>query len=220
MTNPDRRLSSASVPRYPQSGVDFMRSIRSGHQDSARPSFRPTTSHQTIYPAPTVSQSPATAMGIMATSRHSYTRDTPPGAVQSLNQYHRASGGYAVGSLVPEQPTSQMYWGSYGGMTQAAPAQHYVPSTQGPSYAYPPFARTSAGEFMASEPTPNMYASTLQLPPIRPAPGSTATEPTLAQQQRYTGFPTQYNPEPSPINGSSEQPDPKRPRMDIKGILD
>ncbi len=57
------------------------------------------------------------------------------------------------------------------------------------------------------------YGSSLQLPPIRPAPERSPIDPALGQQQQMLPQ------DQSGSSGTTRQPDPKRPKMDIQGIL-
>ena len=185
-----------------------------------RSSLRQPPSHQTIYPAPAVSQSTAMVMGTMVPSRQLYTRDLQPGAVQSTPPYLGTSVGYALGSAPPPQFSSQSFWGSYGGVPHGAPSHQFAQSPQGSSYHYSLFPRTSPRENVTSESASIAYIPGLQLPPIRPAPAGTVTEPALAQQRRISAHPTQGSPQPPATNSMTGQRDAKRPRMDIQGILD
>ena len=112
-----------------------------------------------------------------------------------------------MGSAMPMAHPQSPYAGGYGYMSP-----HEQMGMPQQPYSNPIFPR---------EPLPppqgsgmGMPGSSLQLPPIRPAPERSFIDPSLAQQHQ------QMQPQSRPgSTGDTRQPDPKRPKMDIQGIL-
>lgn len=90
------------------------------------------------------------------------------------------------------------------------------------NYTYSSYQRPAAVPPAPEEGPVGLYGtSSLQLPPILPAPQGQTVEPAMAQQQRHLQPQLQYYTSEQPSEqGSSERPDAKRPRMDIGRILD
>jgi hypothetical protein len=196
------RLPAAQSSSY--SGQQPARDLRpvpsSRESEVGRPVFpRPTPPFQPIYAQPTVSPSMATAMGTM--SGH-------------------AQGGLAGYSQV--QTTYSMT--QTGGMTTTGPENfsHYAGSysftSSQPTAPYSLFPRTSP-QMQSSEQSTSRpgyghmqgMPSDLRLPPIQPAPPGGVIDPAMAQQQRQVQHQSQAE-QPSG-NGTTRQPNPKRPKF-------
>ncbi|RMZ90507.1 hypothetical protein DV736_g2274, partial [Chaetothyriales sp. CBS 134916] len=136
---------------------------------------------------------------------------------------------YAQPSVSPSQatamgsftPSSRSFIGSgYQGMQTPSgyPSPYSYLSPQEPvsvshqQYGNPIFPREPL-----PAPAPQIqtmgYGASLQLPPILPAPERSMIDPALAQQPQ-----AQQHGHASRV-GTTAQPDPKRPKMDIQGIL-
>jgi len=205
--DPSRRLPTAEGQGYgPPSAMQ--RSIRPlPSYDPSRPSVRPGPPFQPIYATPTISPSPATAMGTFISSGRAFQPSTgmppsqPPG-------YH------VIQPSTVNPPGPQNYQGGY----QYPPPHGYMPPLPPQQYSNPIFPRPPAPQ-ATDEPPMGMYGSTsLQLPPIRPAPQGSHIDPAIAQQQRQHAQQHPREQQPGP-DKSTREPDPKRPKMDIRGIL-
>ena len=122
---------------------------------------------------------------------------------------------YGQGQPKPGQPPSPYftYKTCYGYMHQE---QMRAPPSQ--QYSNPIFPRS---QYRAPESETGMGmagGSGVQLPPIRPAPERSLIDPALAQQQRAQTQ-EQTSQGQSSSSDTTRQPDPKRPKMDIQGIL-
>lgn len=160
------------------------------------------------YAASTVAQSSAMASGQFAGSQRpvsfppsfSHMGHIPPGTSHAQTPY------------------------SFAG--QAPPPAEYT-STE---YPNPLFPRRPALPPQPSHQSHGPYGGPpLQLPPILPAPPRMNMDPAIAQQQQQHYFQPQYPPYEQVVQSgptqttqprrSTEERDPKRPRMDIQGIL-
>ncbi|OAP64876.1 hypothetical protein AYL99_00848 [Fonsecaea erecta] len=165
---------------------------------------QPRSSVLTLHAPPSISPSLAMAEGTFV----------PP----SSRQYHGGLApmpGQASPSYNPAQPESTFRSMSYGAgynypsqPGQVGPPGYYAPS---PIFPRPPSS-------LSSEQLPPLStSSSLQLPPILPAL-SGPIDPAIVQQ-----LPPQTLPSPRGQQGSrgegTQEPDPKRPKMDIQGIL-
>jgi len=167
---------------------------------------------QSVYATPSVAPSVATATGIMSRS----PRDSLPGiGVQPQAPY---LGGPSRGqrSLAPDI-TSQ-YGQSFSYDSRQQPQLAPVPS---PGLPPGPFSLFPRGDPPQPQPPVSSRPSygqsippELLLPPILPAPPGTAVDPAMAQQRRQQEQ-QQMQPSGSPQgdNGTTRQPDPKRPKI-------
>lgn len=161
------------------------------------------------YAQPTIAQSMAIASG-------QFAHPPPPSFPSITNQ------------LPPQPPTATYPYPSH--MTAYPSYPHYQASVVHPPSAqhYPaPLFPRQVGS-LPPAPPPGYTAQGLLLPPILPAPARATLDPAYAQPAR-PGGPTARPPNmPQPnfgqqgrYQGQSEgdERDPKRPRMDIQGIL-
>lgn len=179
-----------------------------------------------MYAPPSVSSTYATASG----TTYNISAQRPPSSSSSLPSSQPPSPHYQTPSTgtSPEGPfhSARSYRGGYGSQTAA---QEYYPQNTGP-YNVSLFPRPQAHhhhtpfEVPASVYTPQQsIAPELQLPPIRPAPPGTYTNPAMAQQQQRQAQQQQERESrvagrPGGDNGT-RQPDPKRPRMSLGNIV-
>ena len=214
-----RRGSQPSLGIQSQPSSSTWRDIRPilsrGVSDSGRSIYAAGPSFSSIYAQPTIASTSTTAMGTMTPmERSSYPIPTP----QPQQSYSmQAQMGYGTsGYETYQQPQTQARnYPSY------IPQQQYNAPTQ-QSYAYSSFQRPTPVPPVPEEGPVGLYgSSSLQLPPIRPAPQGQSVEPAMAQQQRQAHPQGQYyTVDQRSQQGASERPDAKRPRMDIRGILD
>lgn len=168
-----------------------------------------------MYAQPSIASSATNAMGTMTPmERSSYQQ---PGMQAQQVYAMQSQMGYGAPSYETyQQPQSQPR--SYPGYM---PQQQY--SQPAPtSYTYTSYQRPAPAPRIPEEGPVGLYGtSSLQLPPILPAPQGQTVEPAMAQQQRQAQPQLQYyTSEQSSQQGSSERPDAKRPRMDLGRILD
>jgi hypothetical protein len=161
--------------------------------DTSRSQLRPGQAYG-LYAAPSIGPSSATATGQFVPTR---------GYGQPQQMHPQPPSPYAPSatqSARPIAPYPQMYG-------------YPPPTTQ--SYSTPLFPRNQ----LPPPSDPASSTASLQLPPIRPAVQQRSSlDPALAhQEQRYT--PQAQMREQREGSGTTRQPDPKRPKMDIQGIL-
>ncbi|ERF71514.1 hypothetical protein EPUS_00503 [Endocarpon pusillum Z07020] len=179
-----------------------------------------------MYAPPSVGSSYATASG----TTYNPAAQRPPSSSSSLPSSQPPSPYYQTPSAgrSPEQqfPRGRGYRGSYSG--QASPQEFYPPITG--SYNVSLFPRTSVQQQGLFEVPASLYtpqqsiAPELQLPPIRPAPPGAYTDPAMAQQQQRQAQQQHQEREGRAAgrpgdNGTTRQPDPKRPRMSLGNIV-
>lgn len=164
--------------------------------DPNRTHWRPGAAYPT-YGAPTISPSQASAIGTFIPSSQGYGSGHGMGMSQSPSAYMHHAASYPTAGYSFYQP-SQPDMG-YGA------SQHY---------ANPIFPRSQLPHPQPEVTMGMAGPSSLQLPPIRPAAERTSIDPALAQQH-----PSGASPQDPRMLGSTRQPDPKRPKMDIQGIL-
>lgn len=156
---------------------------------------------QSPYAAPSVAPSPmtATATGFSYSTRPQSTSSNI--STQPPSPYIAHPGYLSQG--LPRQ--SQSFTGySYHPVEMPPNTQALYPS---PIFPREQMAQTVHGE--------GQYHAGLQLPPIRPSQRS-PVDPTMLQQTNPAQ--TSQHQDPSRRQGSGER-DPKRPKMDIQGIL-
>jgi hypothetical protein len=126
-------------------------------------------------------------------------------------------GSYAPGSSQQPLRSNIPYAGGYGGFAQFQ--GQMGPPPQFP-YGNPTFPRPTASQAAPSEALPPLQTQTaLQLPPIRPAAFGAPIDPALAAQEyRQSEQPPSGSDQVGKDDGTQE-PDSKRPKMDIQGIL-
>lgn len=193
-----RRMATGETTTFGQIG-GFGRQFR---PLQAQPSYDPNRAHwrpgapYPTYGTPTISPNPTTAIGQFIPSSQGYPTGQGMVTTQSPSAYMHQAGPYG------------------GGYSYFAPSQQemgYPPSQQ---YANPIFPRSQLPPPQPEVTMGMAGPSSLQLPPIRPAPERTSIDPALAQQH-----PSGTSPQAARTIGSTRQPDPKRPKMDIQGIL-
>ena len=194
---------------------DIRPTLSRGTSDSGRSMYPPGPSYSSMYAQPTLAPSGTTVMGTMTPmDRMSYQGQ----AAHPQQAYPMQS---PIGYGTPAFETYQQPHSAARNYPAYLSQQQYNPAPQA-NYNYPSFQRPAAVPPIPEEGPVGLYGnSSLQLPPIRPAPQGQIVEPAMAQQQRQSHAQGQYYPsEQRSEQGSSERPDPKRPRMDIRGILD
>jgi hypothetical protein len=200
--DPSRRLGSTDPGMYAPS--TYSRTFRPLQAqpppyDPTRTQMRPGQGYQ-MYAPPSIQPSPATAMGSFVPPRQ-YGSAQPMMGTQPPSPY-------MMSPSEPSRPTS-LYGSGYG---YPSPQEQMGMQNQ-PYYAAPIFPRTQLPP-PPSEQT--MAPSNLQLPPIRGPAERSPIDPALMQQ------PPSQDPSPQQASssGTTRQPDPKRPRMDLQRILD
>ncbi|KIY01753.1 uncharacterized protein Z520_01891 [Fonsecaea multimorphosa CBS 102226] len=160
----------------------------------------------TLHAAPSISPSLAMAEGTFIPS--------------SSRQYHGGLApmpGQAPSSYNTSQPESTFRPMSYGG-SYNYPAQQ---GQLGPAYYTPNPIFSRPPSSLSSEQLPPLStSSSLQLPPILPAPPAPPApiDPAIVQQHPQQTLPSPRGQQGSRNEGTQE-PDAKRPKMDIQGIL-
>jgi hypothetical protein len=209
LSDMSRRMPTTDPASYVQGG-QYARTFRplqaqpsAPSYDTSRPQFRPGQPYG-LYAAPSVGPSSATASGQFISARE--YGQAPQMAPQPPSPYSSAIGqssrplapypqtyGYAPPPDPMRTPTSQIYSTPLFPRSQLPPPHDPASSSAGPS--------------------------SLQLPPIRPASQQrTSIDPTLMHhEQRYAAPPAMQ--EQREGSGTIRQPDAKRPKMDIQGIL-
>ena len=160
-----------------------------------------------MYATPSVSPSHATAVGTFVPSPQPY----PMGP----------------GSIPSQSPTS---YGHSPPDSSLRPISSYsnpynFPPLQGPMgpppYSNPIFPRTTTSSSMSSEPLPSLEGSaSLQLPPIRTSPSNISPiDPAISEPQYRPAVHQSPRREQPNRDDGTQEPEPKRPKMDIQGIL-
>ena len=182
LSDPARRMPTADPSGFGASAGYVRQPFRPLQPtfEPNRPQWRPGQPYQP-YGAPTISPSAATAMGTFAPSSRAYPGQMGASQAPYMQQPYAPSYGYYPGQEI--------------GYAE-------------PQYANPIFPRTQLPHPQAEASMGMPVSSSLQLPPIRPAPERSPIDPALAQQRP-----------PSTTSEDMRRPDPKRPRMDIQGIL-
>ena len=159
------------------------------------------------YAPPSVSRSTATAQGQFSSSHRPLS--FPPTTQQP--------------PIIPQCGPQ-----ASGSMYGYAPSGHPGVAYPGSDYPNPMFPRRPVASQQYTNPQAGNYgAPAFQLPPMRPAPPGTSIDPTVAQRQhhfqpqieQYGQLASSRVPASQP-GGDSDERNPKRPRMDIRGILD
>ncbi|KAI1610774.1 hypothetical protein EDD36DRAFT_303409 [Exophiala viscosa] len=161
---------------------------------------------QSMYAQPSISSSPATAQGTFTSSRQYPTPGpTPiPGQAPSYGPPQSESALRSIAS-------------SYSGMYNYPPPQGPMRPPPQMSYSNPIFPRPPGPPPMQSETLPPLGGpSSLQLPPIRPA-ATGPIDPAITQQPQQIEQGRHRSQGSS--NDGTQEPDSKRPKMDIQGIL-
>ena len=226
LTDPSRRLPATEPSTFARQGPNiFQRDIRPGGQtgalrDTGRTAFRPTSSFPSMYAPPTVSPSGALAIGTMISQPRPFSSGSSAPSSQPPSPYLLTPS--AGMSPMVSEPVPRSIPPYVGGFPYPSPQQPVAPQRQH-GYAYAGFPRPSVQMGPPLEPPSRSYGpqagpSDLQLPPILPAPPGTPLDPAIAQQQRQIQHHPREGQQPSGT-GTTRQPDSKRPKMDIKGIL-
>lgn len=182
-------------------------------QSTSYPPIRPLHSpygrgppYPTMYAPPSVSPSHATAVGTFVPSSQPYS--VGPGSIsaQSPASYSHSP---------PESSLRPM--SSYSSPYNFPPLQGQMGP---PTYSNPIFPRSGSSS-MPGEPLPSLGASTsFSLPPIRTSPsGIGPIDPAISEPQYRQGIPQSARQEQPNKDDGTREPDPKRPKMDIQGIL-
>ena len=181
-----------------------LRPVPSGSgSDVGRPVFpRPAPPYQAIYAQPSVSPSSATATGTMSRpvqgGLSGHSQAPSPYSMTSMTQSS------SMAALGPENFSH--YAGNYSYFSsQQTPPYALFPRTS--SQMQPPLHPASRPGYGQMQGMP----SDLRLPPIQPAPPGGGIDPAMAQQQRQVQH--QSRPEQGSGNGTTRQPDPKRPKI-------
>lgn len=251
--DPSRRLPPAGPSTSTQPAARFPQGLRPIQTDLPRDTNRPIRPtkppHQAFYTTSSLPSGRSASVGATPSTSGTYSRESPLLSSQSQTVYSAASSTLA-GTAPETAARAALTYGSpynYGAHLLQMP-----PPTQ-PPYPYSIFPRSSTPGTTPVSNTSTVYPnSSLQLPPILPAPQGSPREPAMAQQQRQNqqqGYmqrmpqqqhqhqheplgPSQsrlshdqqqhYQQTDSPRSddSSTRQPQAKRPRMDIKGILD
>jgi hypothetical protein len=225
---PQPEVSSSELQPYP---YPFQRPPIAPRDTLVHPGGRqPGSSHMPlaatpigIYASASVSSSFATASG----TTYNPVSQRPPSSSSSLISSQPPSPYYQTPSAgtSPEGPLPRGYTGGYRGQPTA---QEFYPPSTGP-YSVSLFPRPASRQQPPFELPPSPYAPQqsiapeLQLPPIRPAPEGAYTNPAMAQQQQRQAQQQQERDSrmqgQAGGNGATRQPDPKRPRMSVKSIV-
>ncbi|KAK5955792.1 hypothetical protein OHC33_003433 [Knufia fluminis] len=186
---------------------------RHGPGPSLPPLLPTPTPGRMLYPSPygqpSIAQSTATARGQFSSSQRPLSF---PSTSSTNQQAHMAPQ-----AVAPAQGPM------YGYANTGQPGMPYPSS----DYPNPLFPRRPVAPHSYSHPAAGHYGMPqLQLPPILPAPPGINVDPAIAQQQRHFqpqhvpyGQPASSRPAASQPGRGSEERDPKRPKMDIQGIL-
>ena len=195
--DPHRRNPGSDPSAYMQSTV---------HQRNIRPfpPYDPSRSQlrgpafQPMYAPPSISPSPAMAIGTFVPS----TRPYPAGPMSISGQLSSYSPSYSSGH------NYQLSQGSMG-----PPSQF--------TYSNPIFPRPPASSPLPPETLPPMQdPSNLQLPPIRPAPFSPGLiDPSISQQPARSQSRQSGRSEQDSRDDGTQERDSKRPKMDIQSII-
>jgi hypothetical protein len=229
-SQPDAQLYPFPHQRQPIAPRDPLRQAGARPGESQRPQLALAPSPFGMYAPPSVSSSQTTVSGT------TYTPSTqrPPSSSSSLPSSQPPSPYYQTPSA-GTSPEGQLqvtrgYPGGYGGQT---PAQEFYPPSTGP-YSVSLFPRPGPQQQAPFEVPASVYtpqqsiAPELQLPPIRPAPPGSYTNPAMAQQQQRRAQQQQQQqqqerdsraPGRPGDNGTTRQPDSKRPRMSLGNIV-
>ena len=166
-------------------------------------------------------QSSATVAGTIIPPRHNYAYEHPSTAMQSLASYSRTNTGY--GGLGGHEPNMAPSWSSYASIAPSplpVSAPQLATNIPNPN-RYPSYHGATYSMSSRPENIPASYdAVNVQLPPIRPAYAGHPVEPSALQQSRPDYHQHGSGGSVPTTNGTSQQPDAKRPRMDIRGILE
>ncbi|KIX04403.1 uncharacterized protein Z518_05271 [Rhinocladiella mackenziei CBS 650.93] len=203
--DPLRRIPGSDPSSYIQS---------SGYQRNFRPlqAYDPTRSQvrgppfQSMYAQPSISPSSETAAGTFVPSSRQYQTGPTPLSAQSPSSYSPAQSEASIRSIT-----------SYTGGYTYPPQGQMGPPSQLP-YSNPIFPRRPTPSSLPTESLPPLQSpSALQLPPIRRSPPG-PIDPAIAQQPPQHTQESPRTDQESRDDGTKE-PDPKRPKMDIQGIL-
>lgn len=205
LTDPSRRMPTTDPASYAQVG-QLGRSFRplqaQPAYDTSRSQFRPGQPYG-LYAAPSIGPSSAIATGQFIPPRnYGQGQQLPP---QPPSPYTQT----AAGPARPIAPYPQSY-----GYPTADPMR--PPTTQ--IYSTPLFPRNQLPPPHPDPASSAAGAPSLQLPPIRPAAQRSSIDPMLTQPEpRYAQQPSSHDQREG--SGATRQPDSKRPKMDIQGIL-
>lgn len=206
LVDPTRRMPPTEQPTFSQPS-SYQRAFRPLQAvppyDPTGPRSRASMPFPPMYAQASVSPSSAMATGTM--TRAYMPSSAPP---QPPSPYVAA----------PEGPPRQFppYSESY---SYSQPQSYLGPPSQ-PPYSNPLFPRSTPPQTTQSGPLNISDPGNLQLPPIRPAASASPLDPAIMQTERL-----QAQSLPPPIresrsnDDSMRAPDPKRPKMDIQGIL-
>lgn len=210
--DPMRRMPGSDLAAYRSAGGGGPRSFRplQAYEPSRAPPLRGPPFQQSMYAQPSISPSPATALGTFVPPSRQYPpgptpiprhppSPSPYSSQQSESAHQRPVASYSGGYNYPQPSQGQM----------GPPPPSHVP------YSTPIFPRHSGGP---GESLPPMHGpASLQLPPIRPVPTG-PIDPAITQEPRQT-IPQSPRREQERTADGTQEPDPKRPKMDIQGIL-
>lgn len=203
------RRPSATDPSLYGSTASYSRTFRPLQAqptfDATRSQFRPSQSYQ-MYATPSIQPSSATAMGSFVPSSRQYGSAQPLSGIQAPPSYVLSSSDPSRGmSLYP------------GGYSYPAP-QEQIGAQPPQMFSNPIFPRAQLPVPQGEGGSSMMGSASLQLPPIRATTERSPIDPALVQPRRTSQ--EIYPREQGSGNGTTRQPDPKRPKMDIQRILE
>jgi hypothetical protein len=207
-SDPSRRMPTTDPALFaqPQSFLRSYRPLQSQPPfDSSRTQIRPGQPYP-MYASPTIQPSPNTAMGSFVPSSRQYTTGQQIVGTQPASPY----------MMSPADATRAM--GPYAGGYSYSSAQEQMGMLSGhPQYSNPIFPRSPLPPPQPEASAGMMGPGSLQLPPIRAAAEWGSIDPALAQPGPSHEVSRH---EQGSRPGTSRQPDPKRPRMDIQRFLE
>ncbi|KAL2429815.1 hypothetical protein ABEF94_012117 [Exophiala dermatitidis] len=167
---------------------------------------------QSMYAPPSISPSPATALGTFVPSSRQYPSVPAPipGSGQAPLPGHGPQ---------PPDPALRPIASYSGGYSYPPPQGQMGPPSHMP-FANPIFPRPpERGTAYHRESLPPLQGqASLQLPPIRPS-AAAPIDPAITQPPGATAQPPLRAERGGREEGTHDEPDPKRPKMDIQGIL-
>ncbi|KAL2396872.1 hypothetical protein ABEF93_004102 [Exophiala dermatitidis] len=165
-----------------------------------------------MYAPPSISPSPATALGTFVPSSRQYPSVPAPipGSGQAPLPGHGPQ---------PPDPALRPIASYSGGYSYPPPQGQMGPPSHMP-FANPIFPRPpERGTAYLRESLPPLQGqASLQLPPIRPS-AAAPIDPAITQPPGATAQPPLRAERGGREEGTHDEPDPKRPKMDIQGIL-
>ncbi|RVX67655.1 hypothetical protein B0A52_08184 [Exophiala mesophila] len=210
-----RRLHEQPTPQSGSSGEPMRRYSGSDpayQPASAYPPLRPHPLHSQRVPFPPIMYAPPSVSPTHITATGTFTSPTP--------QYSSGptSIGQAPGSYHPPQTDPLRPLSSYSGMSNYPPLHNQIPPHQ-THYSNPIFSRPSLPQSSVGDSLPPLHGpGSLQLPPIRQSAPIGPIDPAISEQQNRPQSQQSTRGEQG-RRDRSQEPQAKRPKMDIQGIL-